>query len=110
MQFTVEPDTAHHLSAVKLEATVEIVQRHPGDHPDRSIEEATGKGLSQRVLTPLLPARDEIETFVELGQKAGYFHGVVLEIGVHREHQLARRRREPRCQPARLPEVSPVSK
>src|SRR5215217_9787454 len=109
MQLTIQPDAAHDVRAVELESAVEIVQRHTRDGANRGIEEATGKGLPERILTPLLPARHQIETLVELGQKARNFHRVVLEIGVHREDQISRRRREPRCQPARLSEVPPVS-
>ena len=109
VQFTIKADAAHDISAIDLESAVEVVQRHAGDRADRGVEEPAGKGLPQWILTTLLPARDQIETLVELGQKAGNFRRVVLEIGVHREDEITRRRRESRCQPARLPEIPPVS-
>ena len=55
MQLTIQPDGANDVSAIDLEPAIEIVQWHTGDRADGGIEDAAGKGLPQRILTPLLP-------------------------------------------------------
>src|SRR5829696_8985352 len=109
VQLSVQPDGAHDVSAVDLEPAVEIVKGQTGDRANGRVEDAAGHGLPQGILTPLLPTRHQIESFVELGQKTRDFRGIVLEIGIHGEDNLTRCGGEPRCEPPRLPEIPAVS-
>jgi hypothetical protein len=66
MQLTVEPNILQHVAAVELETAVEIVQLDAGDPAHGRVEQPARQRFPQRVLSPLLPAGDEIVPFVEL--------------------------------------------
>ena len=53
-----------------------------------------------------LPARNEVEALVELDEQAGNLRGIVLEIGVDRDDDLAAGLTETRRQRRGLPEVA----
>ena len=64
------------------------------------------KTPAERVVTARLPAGDEVEALVELGEELRDLGRVVLEVGVDRHDDVAARLEEARLQRGRLPEVA----
>src|SRR5919197_965573 len=60
----------------------------------------------ERVAAVGLPARDEVEALLELDQQPRDFGGVVLEVGVDRDDDIAARLAESRRESGRLAEVA----
>ena len=81
----------HHVLAVSLQATVEVVQVvHPAYPSCRGVEELGGYGLRQRVVALLLVSRHEVvAVFGYHLVEAGYLVGRVLQVGVHGDDHVA---------------------
>ena len=89
MQFAVDGDLASDVGSEQLQAAVVIVQlesRQTADHP---VENATGKNFVPRIEPSLLPTVDDIETLVELAEKIRDLGGIVLQVSVHHQNQVA---------------------
>ena len=79
----------HDLGAVRLQPAVEVVQTQAGDAAGDPVEDLRGDAARERVTSLRLPAADEIEALVELGEQPRDLGGVVLEIGVDRHDDFA---------------------
>ena len=95
MQLAVQPHALEHLGPIRLEAAVHVVQTHARDDGRGRVEDAREEPAQERVVPPCLPAGDEVEALVELGEKLRDLGGIVLEVGVDRHEDLAAGLQEP---------------
>ena len=102
MQFTVELEILNGLSTIGLECGAEIVQwnsRKVCHHPVR--DSARQPARQPPVLSLRSPAADDVVALLELGDEGRNFFGVVLQVAVHGDDDLASRgvetRLERRC-------------
>src|SRR5262245_31804786 len=107
MQLAVELDVVEQLAAVRLEAAVDVVQLDASGRADHAVEDARRKRLGPRVQARILPPGNEIVAFVELLEEAPDLRRIVLQIGVHREDDLATRHLESGDECGRLAKVAP---
>ena len=77
---------------------------HPAGDP---VEDLRRDAPRQRVAPLRLPARDEVEALVELGEQPRDLGRVVLEVAVDRDDDVAARLREPGRERGGLAEVAP---
>jgi len=106
VQLAVQPHLVEHLAAIALHAAVVIVEDDPGRDPHHPVERPRRQHLGPGIVADLLPAADHVHALVHSGQEAGDFVGVVLEVGVQGEDQLAAGVGKPSAQGRRLPEVA----
>ena len=66
-----------------------VVQLYAGQPADQPVEHAAGQDLVPGIVAHALPAADHVESFFHFGQKARDFGGVVLQVGVEGQHQVA---------------------
>ena len=69
VQLAVQPDLVHHFAAIGLQAAVVVVQLHAGQPADQPVEHSRRQHLVPRVVPLALPAADDVEAFVELGEQ-----------------------------------------
>ena len=105
VQLAVEPQAAHDLGAVRLQAAVHVVEVDAGDPAGDRVEELRRDPAAQRVASLRLPAGDQVEALVELGEQLRDLGGVVLEVAVDRDDHLALRLGEACGERRRLAEV-----
>ncbi len=89
VQLAVQAHVLEHHVAVGFEAAVHVVQLHAGGAAHEPIEHARRQHLGDRVVPLLFVARDQIEAFRQLGQETRDLFGIVLQVGVEREHDAA---------------------
>ena len=94
-ELAVDPHAAQDLGLVRLQAAVHVMEADPGDDRGRPVEHAREQSPRPRIVPPRLPARDEIEALVELGEELRDFGRVVLEVGVHGDDDVATSLEEP---------------
>ena len=95
------------LCPVGLQPAVHVVQLQARDAPADGVEDPGQDSASQRIAPLRLPAGDEIEPLVELGEQARDLGRVVLEVAVDRHHRLALGLRETGGEGGGLAEVPP---
>src|SRR3990172_8583801 len=66
VQLAVQPQPADHLSAVRLEATVHVVQTQARQAAADPVEQLRGDATPKWIAALRLPAADEVESLVEL--------------------------------------------
>ena len=93
--------------AIGLQPAVQVVQAEAGEPAGDGVEDPRGDAPGQGVAALRLPAGDEVESFLELREQARDLCGIVLEVAVDRDDDVALRLREPRLQRGRLAEVAP---
>jgi hypothetical protein len=81
------------------------VQAQAGDAAGDPVEDLRRDAACERVAALRLPAADEVEALVELGQQPRDLRRIVLEVGVDRHDHVALGVREARRQGCRLAEV-----
>jgi DNA-binding NarL/FixJ family response regulator len=91
VQLAVDPQVMDYLCAVGLQPAVDVVQGQARDGAREAVEDAREDAARPRILAAALPAGDEVEALVELREQARDLGGVVLEIGVDRDDDLAPR-------------------
>ena len=106
MQLAVEAHFVEDFAAVALEAAVVVVQLHAGQPADEPVEDARRADLVPRIVADLLPAADAVEAAVDLGQEAGDFARIVLQVGIERDDQFARGRVKTGRESRRLAEIA----
>ena len=106
VELAVEPDPPQRLGAVRLQPAVDVVQPDARDDRRRPVEEARQHAPRPRVVPPRLPARDEVEPLVELREELRDLGGIVLEVGVDRDHDVALGLEEAGLERDGLPEVA----
>ena len=95
VHLAVDLDGLHHLAAVGFQPAVEIVEPDARRGPGRPIEEFAGPAFADRVVAFLFPPRDQIVAlFEDHAAQFGDFVGRILQVGVHRNDDLAFRSRE----------------
>ena len=106
VQFAVELDFVEDLAAVAFHPAVVVVELYARQVADHAVEDAGGIDFVPGVVPDALPAADDVEIFLHLGEKTGDFVRVVLEVGVERHDDLAARGREARRERGGLAEVA----
>ncbi len=91
MELAIEADLAKHLTTVKLETTVVIVQPATGKPAYKPVEDPARIDLVPGVVASFLPTADNIVPFFEPVEKPGDFRRIILEIAVQGENQAASR-------------------
>jgi len=89
VELSLETEVLGYLGAVGFESAVDAMQLESTGDADGGVEEAGGDYLAQGVMAYLLPAGYQVIALVEEIQEAGDFCGVVLEIAVHGENDVA---------------------
>src|SRR6266550_4551531 len=97
----------HDLRPVGLEAAVHVVQAHARERARHAVEDAREQTPRDRVASMRLPAGDEIEAFVQLGEEAWDLYRIVLQVPVDRHDDLTVRLVEAGDERGRLAEVTP---
>ena len=97
----------HDLRPVGLQPAVEVVQPQAREAAGDDVEDPRRDPAGERVAPLRLPAGDEVEALVELGEQPRDLGGIVLEVAVDRDDDLALRLLEARLQRRRLAEVPP---
>ena len=84
-------DMLHHLTAICLQATVEVVEVLDSRHaPCCGVEELGGDSLRQRVIALLLPSRHQVVAiFGDHPIELRDLIGGVLKVGIHRDHYIS---------------------
>lgn len=89
VHLAVQPQFTGHLGPKQLQATVVVVQVQAGQVPDHAVEHLAGIDLVPGVEPPLLPPVDDVVPFVEPLEKLRNLRRVILQVGIHRHHQVA---------------------
>ena len=87
VHFAIHGEVFNDFLAVAFESAVVVVEFDAVDFTEKGVEDAGGEDLVPRVVAFFFVAGDDVPavTFVELGEEAGDFFGVVLEVGVEGE-------------------------
>ena len=93
MHFAKDFDVFHHITAISLQSAVEIVEVFDAAHlPRRGVEEFRGQRFRQWVVAFQLVARHEVvAVFGNHSIEFGNFLGRVLQVGIHRDDNVALR-------------------
>ena len=102
----VQPQIPRHQPPVCLEPAVHVVQLHPARPPDHEVKDAGRRHLPDRILAILLPSRYQVVAFVQFFKKAWNLFRIVLQVAVHRKHNVAPAKSESGSQRRGLSEVS----
>src|SRR4029453_603130 len=106
MELSVDPQVSHDLGPVGLQSAVHVVQSEAGPASGAAVEDPREQPAREWISPLGLPARDEVEALIELGQEAWDLGGVVLEVGVDRDGDIAGRMPEASCERRRFAEVA----
>src|SRR5207247_7801935 len=104
-KLAVQRQPADDRRAIRLEAAVHVVQMYAGDEANAGVEHPREGPPGHRVATLRLPAGDEVEALLELGEQVRDLGRVVLEVPVHGHDHLAVRVSEAGGQRRGLAEV-----
>jgi len=107
VQLAVHADVAEHLGPVALEAAIDVVKRHAREPAHHPVEHPRREDLVPGIAPDPLVAADDVQTAVEGLEKPRNLPGVVLQVGVEREHHVALRPLEARRERRALAEVAP---
>ena len=90
VHFAVEADAFDDFAAVGFERAAEVVEAHAAEPGDEFVgHDAGGIAFEGVVLPVFAPAADDVEAFVELGEEEGDVFGVVLEVAIHGDDDVA---------------------
>src|SRR5436190_23818998 len=89
MEFPVERQAVNDVRAIRLEAAVHVPKPYAGHEATHGVENTGRRSSADRILPRRLPAGDEVEALVELGQKARDLRRLILEIPVDRDDGVA---------------------
>ena len=107
VHLSVDLDAFDHLFAVGLEHAVEVVQLDSRSQPGRSVEKFAGQCFPDRIVAPFFPAAHQIVAF--FGDHSVEFRNLVrrvLQVGVHRDYDIALCRFESAVEPRRFAVVA----
>ena len=93
------------LGSVRLEAAVHVVELDPGREPRGRVVDPRDEPSHERIVPIALPARDDVESVVELGEQVRDLGRVVLQVCIHRDDHLAGRDLDSGRERGRLAEV-----
>ena len=97
VHLAVEAHRLEDLAAVGLERAAVVVQAQPADAADQPVGDARRQLAGERrVLAVLAPAGDDVVALLELVEQARDVGRIVLEVGVHRDDDVAARARRSR--------------
>ena len=92
VHFAVERDVLDDFAAVGLEGGAEVVDGDAGEGGHQLVGGAGGDASEKEVVAAFgAPTADDVVAFLEFGEEAGDLVGVVLEVAVHGEDELALR-------------------
>src|SRR5690606_8073518 len=83
VQLAIEANALRDFAAIRLEATIEIVQLHAGGVAHRPVKDLAREGLAQRILATLFPSGNEVVALVQQFKEAAYFRRIVLQVAIH---------------------------
>ena len=89
VQFTEESDVLGDFPAVAFETAVVVVKVNAAEVAEHAVEDAAWQNFVPWVVTNFFPSADQVITFLNLGDESRDFVSVVLQVGVHREDELA---------------------
>src|SRR5205085_10054171 len=92
---------------IAFEAAVMVVQPYAGENAHEPIENSRGADLMPRIVTHLFPAADAIQALIDFGQETRNLAGIILQVGVERQNELATGDGKAGRQSRRLPKISP---
>ena len=106
MEFAEQANRLGDFAAIALEPTVVIVQLDAAEATEHAIEDAAGQHFVPRVMANGFPTADQVVAFVDLFQEPRNLVGIVLQVGVHREDDVAlSRTSKPTCNATALPRL-----
>ena len=90
MHLAVERDVLDDLAAIGLEGGAEVVDVDVAEDRHEPVGRARGNAAHDEVVAAMLaPATDDVVAFFQFGEEVGDLVGVVLEIAVHGEDEVA---------------------
>jgi len=107
VELTIDAKILGHFAPHDLEPADMIVQPDAGQPSNHLVEHPRRVNLVPRVVSNPLPAADQVEAFVELGQQTRHFLRGVLHVGVHHEDHVTAGGGETGHQGRRLATVAP---
>ena len=107
VKLAVEGQLRRDLAPIGLEAAIDIMQRQARRAGHDPVEDARRQRLAAWIAALLLPARHHVVALGHLGEQLGDLGGLVLQVGVHGNHDLAATPLEGRDEPRRLAIVAP---
>ena len=110
MQLAIQLNFLNDFPPISLERCPEIMQIDPRQLRHHPVGGAAGNLPHQPVIAArIAPAADQVEAFFDFLEKAGNLFGIVLQVAIHGNDDLAPREIKSRLQPGRLAEISPQS-
>ena len=107
MHFTVERNVVDDFAAIGLVGSAEVVNVHVGELGHQPVGAARGNAAHHEVVDALLaPAGDDVVALFQLFDKVRNLVGVVLQVAVHGEDELARGVIEAGRKRGRLPKIA----
>ena len=108
VQLAVELDILDHLAAEHLERAAVVVEPDPGDAGDQPVGDGRGDAAGQETVPPLPPpAADDVIALLDLGDEKRDVVGIVLQVGVQADDDVAAGVVEAGDQGRRLAEIFP---
>ncbi len=90
MHLAVEGDVLDDFATVGLEGGAEVVDVDAAENCHEPVGDMRGNAAEEEVVGALrTPAADDVVALFELGEEGGDFVGVVLEVAVHGEDEIA---------------------
>ena len=89
MHLAVEPDVVQHAAAVGLQRAAVVVQVDAGHDGDQAVGDAADQHSARLVLAVLPPARNDVVALGDLVQQFGDVGGIVLQVGVDGDDDIA---------------------
>ena len=91
MHFAVERNILDHFAAIGFEGGAEVVDGNAGEPRHDPVGAGGGNAAQDEVVNAhLAPAGDDVVSLVELFKKSGNVVGIVLQVAVHGQDELAR--------------------
>src|SRR5258705_12689415 len=107
MQLPIELNTLYDFSTIGLEGGAKVVKWGSRDLSHDPVRNSAGQPACQPRVQPLLaPTTDEVVALFKFGEERRDFFGLMLQIAIHRDDNLARGDVEARLQCSRLAKVS----
>ncbi len=86
----VEGDVVEEVAAIGFEGGAEVVNIDAGDFADEEVGELGGDAAEEEAIDPFFsPAGDDVVAFVDFGDELGELVGVVLEVAIHGNDDVA---------------------
>jgi hypothetical protein len=108
MHFPIEPHPLEDFAAIRFQRATEIMQTHAGDEGDEAVRHDAGNVALQRIVLAIFPpARADIESFIEFFEHQRDIGGIILQVAIDRNDDLAAREIEAGHHRGGLAKVAP---